>query len=82
MHGYLDEVPPTLNSLRAVVKANAGIIALRAAAHGCPACILAALRQQPAEYVDSDPQADWTFVFKDEVEKFWATVNEEKASYE
>jgi hypothetical protein len=56
-----------------------GVKELREAASGCPACILAALRQAKIPYSES---TDLAFDFKVELDKFWQTANEERASYE
>ena len=55
---------------------------LRQSAHGCPACILAAIRQSGLQMTAEDPpwpgELRFDFNFKDEVDSFWKRVNEEE----
>ena len=59
-----------------------GLDALRKAANGCPACILAGIRQRPILPLTPDIWESLdSFKYKDEVEKFWATKNAEYERY-
>lgn len=57
---------------------NCNIDALREIADGCPACMLAAIRQSGIFKWDGDPESqppsnDWNF--KTELKNFWDTIN-------
>lgn len=68
--GTMDEV----NTLREAV--DASIPVLREAAHNCPACIMAALRQAsiPVPMVDE-------FDFKREMDSIFASINSDRPPY-
>ncbi len=56
-----------------------GIAALREMADGCPACMLAAIRQSGICKWDGDPESppvSLPFDYKKELAEFWASVNE------
>lgn len=59
---------------------EAGVAALRESAGGCPACMLAAIRQSGLQYKPDaeDPGAWVAFDFKKEKERFWMEVNDDR----
>jgi hypothetical protein len=71
---------PLLDSSR-TKEYKAAIEVLRELASGCPACMLAAIRQSGVQEIDYDPEAsysspDFGFDFKVELAEFWAKVND------
>lgn len=77
MHKFVtEEVAPSMATLVESIEHDAKITKLRAAAHNCPACILAALRQSGVMAPDGEgmpfvPEFD----FKAECGAMWAEVN-------
>lgn len=79
-------------SLQALVALTRDIPALRKAANGCPACMLAAIRQTKwtQTVIEDNPglACGWEEIpehvrnwsFQDEATAFWARVNESEAS--
>lgn len=80
--------------LDALLAAAGNIDALREAAHGCPACMLAAIRQAkwPVKVVDDEivgrlewldiPEHAHNWKFKDEAVAFWDRVHKSEARSE
>jgi hypothetical protein len=96
-HKFCDHPPtlpdnPPMPELQAALRSCgtdwvAGLAALRVAAHDCPACILAALRQSGLQkgVADEDgyaPGVDFGFNFKEEMEKKFAEFNESQRENE
>lgn len=55
LHGFITGQPaPSMEKLLAAVEHDAKLTKLRAVAHNCPACILAALRQSNVMMVDGE----------------------------
>ncbi len=65
---------PRFSELREETKV--AIEKLREKAGGCPACMLAAIRQSQTPFIQG------LFVYKEEVESFWKEVNENQANIE
>lgn len=98
MHKHCDGQQKPVEELTAVLLAHRGakeatewakaVEELREAADGCPACMLAAIRQSGLQYkepvVDEDGVdygPDIGFNFKAELRDFWSNVNDAKAQY-
>ncbi|MGE5512450.1 MAG: hypothetical protein ACM31O_14475 [Bacteroidota bacterium] len=82
MHGFVTtESAPDMPALLAAIEHDAKLTKLRAVAHNCPACILAALRQSNVMMVDGEgmPFAP-DFDFRAEREAIFAAHN--AAEYE
>lgn len=93
MHKHCEEPQKPVADLIAILKAHEidkewtkATEELRQAARGCPACMLAAIRQSGLQRFDVDedgiaPGAEFEFNFKAELAAFWSVVNE-RASVE
>jgi hypothetical protein len=71
-HGGLTQQP-----MLALIEASYSVEALRVAANGCPACMLAGAIQGGRDDKDEAAYVD----FKAEAARFWAEVNENHGEY-
>lgn len=80
-----DVIQKPIAELSAALESG-GIEGLRTAAEGCPACMLAAIRQSGINKVSEDPEVPCPdvlfFDFKEECKTWWERYNELHPRYE
>ena len=90
MHHNFDKAQPLMNTLLSCLgcandNPEEAMKLLREASHGCPMCMLAAIRISGVEKWDGDPDnqpPNLNFDFKQELASAWETINDASAQYE